>query len=119
MDEQVRFRVLGNAEKVLLDRRHRGEGLPDFDELGVFLYPRDQIAHFPRHGRRKKHRLPLLGDFGDDGAHRVDEAHVEHPVRFVKDQKLDMRKVDAVSLQMVEQASGRCDDDVDALPEAR
>src|SRR4029078_2890355 len=43
-----------------------------------------------------------------------DETHVEHPVRFVENDYLDMRQIDALLLDVVEQAAWRGDEDLDA-----
>ena len=44
----------------------------------------------------------------------ADEAHVEHAVGLVEDEDLDRREVDGALAEVVEQAAGRGDDDVDA-----
>ncbi len=50
-----------------------------------------------------------LADFGN-------EAHVEHAVRFVEDEDLDLGEVHGALPDMVEQAAGRGDEDLDAAP---
>ena len=50
-----------------------------------------------------------------DGFHGLAEAHVEHAVRFVEDEKLEARKVDAAPFQVVDQPARRGDDDVHGL----
>jgi hypothetical protein len=50
----------------------------------------------------------------DDAADVADEAHVEHAVGFVEHQGLHLRQVDGALAEVVEQAAGRGDQDVDA-----
>ncbi len=49
--------------------------------------------------------------------HVGDEAHVEHAVGFVEDQRLDLAEVDALLLDVVEQAARRGDQHLDAALE--
>ena len=56
----------------------------------------------------------FFGHGGDDLSHIVDKAHIEHAVGLVEDQHLDMRKVDAAALHVVEESPRRGDDDIDA-----
>ena len=48
-----------------------------------------------------------------------DEAHVEHPVGLVQHEDLDLAQVDALLLDVVEQASRRGDEDLDAAAHDR
>ena len=72
---------------------------------------------FRRHGGGEKQSLAgerhQLADAFDVG----DEAHVEHAVGFVDDQQLDAGEQQAAALGMIEQASGRRDQHVDAAGE--
>ena len=47
----------------------------------------------------------------------VDEAHVEHAIGFVKHEHLKLRQVDATALEMVDQPTGRRDEQVDTTGE--
>ncbi len=66
-----------------------------------------QVQDAVRHGRREEQRLPGLGGGGDDLLHVVDEAHVEHPVRLVQHETLDVREVDRTAAEVIEK-SARC-----------
>ena len=72
---------------------------------------------FRRHGRGEEQRLPgerhQLADALDVG----DEAHVEHPVGFVDDEKLDAGHQEPAALGVIEQAARRRDQHVDAARE--
>jgi hypothetical protein len=45
------------------------------------------------------------------------EPHVEHAVRFIDHQELDPGEQQPAALEMVEQAAGGCDENVDAASE--
>jgi hypothetical protein len=51
----------------------------------------------------------------NDPAHIADEAHVEHPVRFVDDENRHQAEPDMFLLDEIEETAGRCDQNVDAL----
>ena len=56
----------------------------------------------------------FLGTDGDDLSHIVDKTHIEHAVGLIEDKHLDMRKVDAAALHVVEETAGSSYDDIDA-----
>ena len=72
---------------------------------------------FRRHGGGEKQRLAgernQLADALDVG----DEAHVEHAVGLVDDQKLDAGEQQPAALVMIEQPARRRDQHIDAAPE--
>ena len=49
----------------------------------------------------------------------VDKAHVEHPVRFIKDQAFDFGEVDGLLSHVVQQAPRCRDDDIDPFSQCR
>ena len=53
----------------------------------------------------------------EDAADVGQEAHVEHPVRLVEDEDLEAGELRVAEPEVVEEAAGRRDDDVDAAPE--
>ncbi len=69
---------------------------------------------FRGHGGGEKQRLAgerhQLADALDVG----NEAHVQHAVGFVDDEQLNAGEQQAATLEMVEQAAGRCDEHVNA-----
>jgi hypothetical protein len=68
-----------------------------------------------RHGGAEQQRLAIRRDTLDDAIDLRREAHVEHAVRLVEHQHLEIVEHDVASLEMVEQPAGRRDDDVDAV----
>ncbi len=54
------------------------------------------------------------GEQVEDPADVGHEAHVEHPVRLVEDEDLDLAEVGRALADEVEEAAGRGDEDLDA-----
>ncbi len=79
-------------------RHLHGEGVME-DGVGQFL---DVL----RHGGREEQRLPLGGQQLDHLADVVDEAHVEHGVRFIEHEVLEVPEADVALVDEVEQPSG-------------
>jgi hypothetical protein len=73
-----------------------------------------QLLDFRRHGGREEQRLPGERDELDDPLDVGNEAHVEHPVGFVDDQKFDAGHQQLAAFRVVEQAAGRGDQHVGA-----
>ena len=53
-------------------------------------------------------------NFFDDSAHVGQETHVEHAIDFIEHENADVAEIQRALFQMIEQASGRRDDDVDS-----
>ena len=98
--------VLGNG-------RRRDDFLVDGHKLRcphIFLA---DAQDGPGHRRGKEHRLAVHRDLFDDRLDILDKAHIEHFIRFVKDEELNMVQFDRPSVQMVQEASRRADHDLD------
>ena len=67
-----------------------------------------------REGGAEQQVLALARQDFEDAPDVADEAHVEHAVGLVEDEDLDARQVDRALAEVVEQATRRGDDDVDA-----
>ena len=74
-----------------LDRHGLGR---DLDALRLEQDLAGELRDFGRHGGGEQQRLPLVGQHRHDLAHVVDEAHVEHAVGFVEDQKFGVAQID-------------------------
>ncbi len=59
------------------------------------------------------------GEHAQNAAHRGQEAHVEHAIRFVDHEKRDVVERGGFLREMIEQTAGRRDDDVGAAFERR
>ena len=78
----------------------------------IALQAAAQGADLVRPGRREQQRLARLRRPFDDGADRLEEAHVEHPVGLVEDEHPQPGEVDGPALQVIQDAARRADDDV-------
>ena len=97
---------------ILADLRHIFRLRCDLDLVGAFhIFPGD-VHDFTGH-RRGEHRDLLvrrsdLHDLSDV----LDEAHVEHLVRLVKNERVDVGDVDVLMLHMVKKTPGSRDNDL-------
>ena len=96
------------------------------DELGGLVAARDLDQHrsvqqavgdrldLVAEGRREEQALLLLRQHREHLLDVVDEAHVEHAIGLVEDEDLDVREVERALAVVVEEATRRGDEDVDA-----
>ena len=73
---------------------------------------RGQIADYAIQRRREQQGLACLGRSLGDAFHIIDEAHVQHAVRFVEDQHFQAREIDAAAFQVVDQTARRGDQNI-------
>ena len=88
--------------------------------LDRYLHRVDQITvddalDFRRQGRRKKHTLSIFRGIGNHAFYVVDKAHAQHFVGFVQDHGFDVRQVETVVPNKVDQAAGSGDENVYAI----
>ena len=112
--EEVALVVLVHAKRELDDAFDRAVRRRDFDLHRVQENARGERADVGRVGRREHQVLALRRQQLDDAPDVVDEAHVEHPVRFVEYQVLDLGEVRQSAVREIEQASRGRDQDVAA-----
>ena len=92
-------------------------GARDFDAHRIVQELLGDAPDFRRHGGGEEQRLAGERNELADALDVGNEAHVEHAVGFVDDQKLDAGEQEPAALEMVEQAAGRRDQHVDAARE--
>ncbi len=114
--QQRCFQVLGHRVKGVAHGVRRCGGA-DLNGLGPVQDLAGQRADLARHGRRKEERLPLFGKLLQDTADVGQKSHVEHVIRLVQHQNLEVRKGNGSPVDMVQQAAGTGDDDIDATAE--
>src|SRR5712692_4589251 len=76
------------------------------------------MLDFAGNRRREEKRLTLLREAADDLPDVGEEAHVQHTVRLVKDEHLEVAKVDVSPPDMVQQSSGCRHDHVHPVSES-
>ena len=72
-----------------------------------------------RHRSRKEQGLPVDRQLRHDLTDIVDEAHIEHSIRFVEHEEFDFAEAQSIAPHKVEQPSRGRDEDVDPLSSAR
>ena len=77
-----------------------------------------QLLDTFRVGGREEQGLALFGRTACDGDDVVHEAHVEHAVGFVQHQGIERHQLQALALQVVDQAARCADDDMRAVGQA-
>ena len=70
-----------------------------------------------RHCRAEQQRLSVARNLGHDAIELRRESHVEHPVRFVENEYLEIVEGNVLSLHVIQQSARRCDHDIDAMAE--
>ena len=94
------------------DSRGRPPGRQDVDAQRIVHHRPRQLFDRGRHRRGEHHRAPLLWNLADDLAHLREKSEVEHVVGFIEDELLDGIDANRPPLDVIEQTSGCCDDDV-------
>ncbi len=114
MNQQMALLFLVHAVCALFDELDRRVARRDLDRQRIVQQTLGEPADIVRVSRREQEVLPLCGQQLDHATDVVDEAHVEHAVRFVEDQDLDLRQIERALLREIEQAPGGRDENVAA-----
>ena len=83
----------------------------------IMEHRRDEVADALRHRCTEQEVLTALRQEREDPPDVPNEAHVEHPIGLIEHQVGQIGQIEMTLLLQIEQASGRGDEDVDALPE--
>ena len=110
IDEQVLFLRLAHEVHFLLDRFRRAASALYLDGHRVEQDRVSQLLDVLRHGGRKEQGLSPWGQELDDLSDVVDEAHVEHGVRLVEHEVLEVVQSDVALVDEVQEAP-RCGHD--------
>jgi len=68
-----------------------------------------------RHGGRKEHGLPLLGDFAEDCLDIFDKSHIEHFIGLIKDDYFDIFQDEGFAPDVVYYPARRADNEIKLL----
>ncbi len=117
IENPMLVRMIVGEMDALLDRDGRGLVGLHLDAHGIAhqacRQPRDRAVE----RRREQHGLAGLRCEQRDALDIVDEAHVEHPVGLVEDQRLQRRKIDPAALEVVDETARCGNDDLGAARE--
>ena len=94
-------------------RRGRRRGDRHFDRMMQQFA--GQLADFAGHRGREEQVLALAGQLRDDLADRLQEAEIKHLIGLVEHEDFGAREIDVALANVVEQAAGRGNEDVDAV----
>jgi hypothetical protein len=118
MREQLALAIAIDRVDLLRDGFRGRVAACDFDQRRRIEQAVGERLDLVGEGRREQQVLTPRRQLREHALDVVDEAHVEHPVRFVEHEDVEIRQVDRL-LHVVEQAARRRDDDVDAALERR
>ena len=99
---------------MLLDPVGGGRDRRDRDRNWIAQETLGERTDRRRHGGRKHQALAVLRQDPDDLFDCRQKAEIEHLVGFVQDQDFDLVELDAALLQEIDQAAGRCNQNIDA-----
>ncbi len=97
----------------ILDVRMAARGAGDRDPVRVALVAAGELHDVGRQRRREEQRPPFVGGRVEEEFQVFAEPEVEHLVGLVEDDGPEAGEVEDAALDMVAQAAGRADDDVD------
>ena len=114
-EEEPRLQLRGHGVRGVGDPGGRGRRSLHLDRDRIAQHLAGEGQDRSRHRGREEEGLPPGGQIPQDAANVGQEAHVEHPVRLVDDEDLEpVEAPAAVRLaEVVEEATGRGDQDVD------
>jgi hypothetical protein len=113
-EQQVELSLRVDGEIKLLDRFDGDVFRREVDRLGVAHVALGQLGDRRRDGGAEEERLSIGGAALEDSFDIGAEADVEHAIGFVEDDERQPREIDGTAGEVVEDAAGRADDDVDA-----
>ena len=117
LHEQATLVRLPDEGDVLVDAIGGGRLGAHVDANRIMEHRRDEVADALRHRCTEQEVLTALRQEREDPPDVPNEAHVEHLVGLIEHQVGQIGQIEMTLLLQIEQASGRGDEDVDALPE--
>ena len=117
VDQQVALGALAHKQHALVHRLRRAADPGHLDPDGVGEDGFGQLDNALWHGGAEEQALTLFWKHGDDASDVVDEAHVQHGVGLVQDQKLDPFQRQKSLVAQVEESARGGHQDVHAFAE--
>jgi nicotinate-nucleotide adenylyltransferase len=116
--ERVEFLQAADVPVALADVGRGGRLGLDRDLDGLAQVGLRDALDLARHRRREQRDAARFGRFLEHGFDVVDEAHAQHFVGFVEDERFELREIERAAFEMIDDAPRRADDDVRAALEA-
>ena len=107
--ERIHLARLRHAVEKLLDRRDGALTRADVDRLRIVQEFVGDFQNRRRHGGGKQDGLTRVGRFSQNRLNVVEKTHIEHLVRFVKDDGAQIVKAQRMAAHMVHHAPRRTD----------
>ena len=115
--QQLGLELLRHRIHRLGDAGRRRRPALEIDRRRIVEHLLRQLRDRRRHRRAEEQRLALLRQMSQHAPDVGQKAHVEHPVGFVEHEKLEPAELRVRRAEVIEQPSGRADEDVDAAAE--
>ncbi len=112
--QQFLFAIAIDEHDLLRDLRRRRALAGDLDLDRVLQQARREFLDLGRKGRGEQQVLTRRRQHREHAPDVADEAHVEHAIRFVEHQHLDLRQIHGALLHVIQQTARCGDEDVDA-----
>ena len=119
MQQEREFLVAQHGEKRLLDvlADHVLRLALENDRIGQPVRSEPQNVILERRREQERLAFSLLRQLRHDPLHVRNKPHVEHAVRLVDDQNLDLRKIEVSAARIIDDAPRGADDEIDRLPQ--
>ena len=113
MEQRLLFRLV-HEDRALAHTLCGGRLRRDADLDRIIEELGGERLDFLGHGGREEEILPFARQHLGDALQGMNETHVHHLVGFVEDEDFRVLDGEGALVDQIEQAAGRCDDDVDA-----
>ena len=115
--QELGLETAGGLDDILVDLVGRFTALGDFDDGGIVEDGEHRLILAAVDRRGEEQRLTGFGRCIHNAFYLRPKAHVEHAIRFVKDEDFDGVEVDGAALHEVDQAAGGGNGDIEAALE--
>jgi len=117
VDDETIFTAFVDMIDVLTDRLGSGRDRGDFDFLRIAEDSPRESLDLRCHRRWKEERLTFDRDNLEEFFNIMDESHIEHTIRLIEDEYLDIREWNISLIHKVEETTRSRDEDIDPLSE--
>ncbi len=111
--EHIALAGCRNEDHLLIDAIDGLAGASDLDTHGILEDLGCKLSDVARHGGREEQRVALGWHELQDASYIANEAHVEHTVGFVEDERTHLVEAQVTLVDKIEKTTGRRDEDVD------
>ena len=109
--EQLRFLFATDDEELLLNFIDGRPLRRNFDAQRNLHVGGSKLENFRRHRRGEEHRLSFFGNMLQDSLNLGLKTHIEHLIGFIENKDLHFAERDGPLLQVIIEATGRCNED--------